>query len=198
MGCKTCKTECTCVTTNTECNVDCIKPIKMGVEDLTFGCEVETQVRNCRKIKITQIHAGHIPYCPSGNSVADYIDDLRRMFPYIECDIGRPTMDYTEWEDAVISADVNSCALGLDDEITRRIPFMQWDVARHNDCLWVSLKDNNLIEPSLKAQKDGKWLNTCSLIDVINCVLPVKEVPVCPDNCDGVEALPTLCERVQL
>jgi len=119
------------------------------------------------------------------------------MFPYIECDVGRPTMDYKDWADAVIAADVNSCALGLADEITQRIPFMQGDVTRHGDCLWISLVDNNLREPTLRSQKYGKWLNICSLVDVINCVLPVKDVPVCPDNCEGVEALPTLCERVE-
>jgi len=170
----------------------------MGVEDLTFGCGTEKQIRNNRRVQITQINSENIPHCESGNSVADYIDDLRRMFPYIECDdIGRPTMDYKDWVDAVIAADVKSCALGLANEITQRIPFMQGDVARHNGCLWVSLIDNNITEPSLGTQKHGKWLNTCSLVDVINCVLPVKDVPVCPDNCDGVEALPTLCERVE-
>ena len=135
-------------------------------------------------------------YCPSGKPVSEYIDDLRRMFPYIECDIGRPTMDYLKWEDAVITGDIDSCALGLPGEVIQRIPFMEGDVANYKGCLWESLVNNNITEPTLKNQRDGLWLNKCSLIDAINCLFPVEDNASCEEGCDEVKALPTLCERV--
>jgi len=68
-------------------------------------------------------------------------------------------------------------------------------------CLFESLVDNNVTEPSKLNVLKGKWLNYCDIKDVINCVLPRSIITDCKANCDdpngdGVAELPTLCERV--
>jgi len=141
----------------------------LGVEDLCLGCGETDQVRNGRTAKITKINSDHIQFCENpGSTVTDYIRDLRRMFPYIECDVGRPTMDYGEWKDAFINGSITSCGLGLPSTIKQRIPFGKGDVTNHNGCLWMSLKANNIEEPT---KTDNNWLSICDLAKMMDCVI---------------------------
>ncbi len=68
-------------------------------------------------------------------------------------------------------------------------------------CLFESLVDNNITEPSKMAVLDGLWLNYCDIKDAIDCVLPREKLVDCTTACldlngDGVVEYPTLCERV--
>jgi len=68
-------------------------------------------------------------------------------------------------------------------------------------CLFESLVDNNITEPSKLAVLEGKWMSYCDLREVINCVLPRKIITNCKDKCDdpngdGVHEDLTLCKRV--
>lgn len=68
-------------------------------------------------------------------------------------------------------------------------------------CLFESLVDNNITEPSKKSVLEGKWINYCDLKEVIDCVLPRKLITdchaLCDDpNSDGVHEDKTLCARV--
>lgn len=141
------------------CNECCdTAPVKLGVEDLTLGCGTEEQMRNCRKVKITKVNADNIPFCVTNKSISDYLVQLRRMFPYIECEMGMPLVNYGTWEDAIISADVNSCAIGLPDTVDQRIPLEEGSIVIHNGCVWISLVPDNIVEPSEASQNDGQWL----------------------------------------
>ena len=69
-------------------------------------------------------------------------------------------------------------------------------------CLFESLVDNNIVEPSKLSVLDGKWLNYCDIKDVIDCVLPRKKITDCKAKCDdpngdGVHEDKKLCERVK-
>ena len=69
-------------------------------------------------------------------------------------------------------------------------------------CLFESLVDNNIIEPSKLSVLDGKWINYCDIIDTINCVLPRQKITDCKQNCDdpdkdGVVEGKTMCERME-
>jgi len=68
-------------------------------------------------------------------------------------------------------------------------------------CLFESLVDNNITEPSKLAVLEGKWMNYCDLKEVIDCVLPRKIITNCKDKCDdpnkdGVHEDLVLCKRV--
>jgi len=64
-------------------------------------------------------------------------------------------------------------------------------------CLFESLVNNNVIEPTRVSVLEGKWLNYCDLKDVIDCVLP-RRISTCKEDCntDGVVDLQTLCEQI--
>jgi len=68
-------------------------------------------------------------------------------------------------------------------------------------CLFESLVDNNIVEPTKLSVLQGKWMNYCDLKQVIDCVLPRKIITDCKEACDdtnkdGVSEGKTLCERV--
>ena len=69
-------------------------------------------------------------------------------------------------------------------------------------CLFESLVDNNIEEPSKKAVLEGKWMNYCDIKDVIDCVLPRQLTANCHGKCDdpnkdGVHEDKTMCERMK-
>lgn len=194
-GCCTTSTSSTCCTpvvAKPVVTTDCpTAPVRMGVEDLTFGCEVEVQLRHCTNVKVTQIHSDHILYCPTGRPISYYLGELIRMFPYIECQMGRPTMDYGVWDDAVIVCEVSCCVEGMDPTVEQRLTFNEGDVVTHNGCLWISLVNDNLSEPGTSSVDacagDGpEWLCLTS----IECRLATLEECIFPAG------LPSLCERV--
>ena len=68
-------------------------------------------------------------------------------------------------------------------------------------CLFESLVDNNITEPSKLSVLQGKWLNYCDIKDTIDCVLPRTIITDCKQNCDdpnkdGVHEDKTMCERM--
>ncbi len=71
-------------------------------------------------------------------------------------------------------------------------------------CLFESLVDNNITEPTKISVLEGKWLNYCDVKDVIDCVLPRELLTAanCGDACDdlngdGVLERKTMCERME-
>ena len=68
-------------------------------------------------------------------------------------------------------------------------------------CLFESLVDNNIVEPTKLSVLDGLWMNYCDLKEVIDCVLPRTKITDCKDACDdvnkdGVKEGTKLCARV--
>ncbi len=71
-------------------------------------------------------------------------------------------------------------------------------------CLFESLVDNNIEEPSKMSVLEGKWLNYCDLKEVVDCVLPRAKITAinCADACDdldgdGIIEGKTMCERME-
>ena len=68
-------------------------------------------------------------------------------------------------------------------------------------CLFESLVDNNIVEPTKLSVLDGLWMNYCDLKEVIDCVLPRTKITDCKEACDdtnkdGVKEGKKLCKRV--
>ena len=68
-------------------------------------------------------------------------------------------------------------------------------------CLFESLVDNNIVEPSMASVLDGKWINYCDIKEVIDCVLPRVKITDCKQACDdpngdGVHEGKSLCDCV--
>ena len=68
-------------------------------------------------------------------------------------------------------------------------------------CLFESLVDNNITEPTKLSVLEGKWINYCDLKEVIDCVLPRTIITDCKEKCDdpnhdGVHEGKKLCDRV--
>ena len=67
-------------------------------------------------------------------------------------------------------------------------------------CLFESLVDNNVTEPTHLSVLEGKWINYCDLKDTIDCVLPRKIAKDCKNACDaknGVIEEKTMCDRMK-
>jgi len=69
-------------------------------------------------------------------------------------------------------------------------------------CLFESLVDNNITEPSKLTVLEGKWINYCDIRAVIDCVLPRTIITNCKDKCDdpnkdGVHEGKTMCQRME-
>jgi len=69
-------------------------------------------------------------------------------------------------------------------------------------CLFESLVDNNITEPSKLSVLEGKWINYCDIKAVIDCVLPRQIITNCKDKCDdpnkdGVHEGKTMCQRME-
>ena len=76
-----------------------------------------------------------------------------------------------------------------------------FNVIEGKRCLFESLVNNNVTEPTKKSVLEGKWLNYCDLKQVIDCVLPRKIITDCKEACDdpnkdGVFEGKTLCEQL--
>ena len=68
-------------------------------------------------------------------------------------------------------------------------------------CLFESLVDGNITEPTKLTVLQGKWINYCDIKAVIDCVLPRQIITDCKDKCDdpnhdGVHEGKTMCERM--
>jgi hypothetical protein len=78
-----------------------------------------------------------------------------------------------------------------------------FNIIEGKKCLFESLVDNNITEPTKKSVLEGKWINYCDIKAVIDCVLPRRLVTDCKEGCDkdknkdGVIEDKTMCQRME-
>jgi len=69
-------------------------------------------------------------------------------------------------------------------------------------CLFMSLIDDNISEPSKLTVLEGKWFSYCGAQEAIDCTLPRKIITDCKEHCDdpnkdGVKEEKTMCARME-
>jgi len=117
------------------------------------------------------------------------------------------------WKDNIVIRSMvdedNMCLLDGEDHLPKTTTFIipvdvgstVFHIIEGRKCLFESLVDNNIVEPSKASVLEGKWMNYCDIKDAIDCVLPRRLLKDCKQACDdpnkdGVIEDKTMCERM--
>jgi len=130
------------------------KETGLGKEDLLLGFGKVTQIRNRKKVELTKINGGEIPF-DNDKSISDKIKEndahLLQLDPYGRQGVSNSVQrNFGEWNDAYVNRDVSDVALpGQSTTIKQRIVFQAGDITTHNGNTWVAIQDNPDGEPGV-------------------------------------------------